>query len=115
MRAALTVGHRVYTPGATDAHGNAADAWAPAVDLKVFGVAPRSSDEPNAGRDEVVTGLSVLAPAGTVVGPLDLLVLGDDLPAWSGEWKVVGDLADWTRGPFGFKPGVVIHLTRAEG
>lgn len=115
MIAGLTVGHRVYGPGEPDTHGNATAAWAEPVALLVFSVAPRGSSEPTAARDEVVSGLTLLAPADTIVGPLDLIVIDDTIPAYAGEWKVDGDLGDWTRGPFGYRPGVAINLTRAEG
>jgi hypothetical protein len=109
METRFTVGHKVYQEGATDAHGNPVDGWAASVPLAVFAIYPRFSEEPAPDRPLVVVGKAVLAPTGTTVGPKDLLVIDGE------DWKVEGEPADWTTGPFGFTPGVEIVLTRAEG
>lgn len=109
MTPAITVGLRVYTPSAKDKYGDAVESWSAPIDLAVYSVAPRSSDEPEEGRNAVVSGVSLHAPPGTPVGPLDRVVI-DGV-----EYEVEGEIADWTRGPFGFASGVVIDLKRTEG
>lgn len=109
MKAVYTVGHKVYTPGAKDAHGNPVEAWADPVDLDVYAIAPATSQEPGADRLAVTTGLSLLVPLGAVVGPHDRFLI-DGV-----EWKVEGDVADWSRNPFGYDAGLSVSLTREEG
>lgn len=110
MRAVYTVGLRRHSSDATDSHGNAIDAWADPIGYPVYAIAPTTSNEPDPSRTAVVTGYTLLAPPdGEPVTPLDRFVL-DGV-----EWEVVGEIADWTRGPFGFRPGVSINLTRAAG
>lgn len=109
MTPVYTVGVRAYVEGATDAHGNPIDSWAAPVDIDVYAVAPRTSSEPDPARSEVVVGLQVMAPPGTTVDHRSRVVV-DGV-----EYEVEGDVADWTRGPFGFAPGVLINLKRTGG
>lgn len=109
MRAVYTVGHRRYVSGLKDSHGNVRDGWADPEDFAVYGIAPLASSEPEPGRMEVVSGISLLAPAGASVDSRDRFVV-DGV-----EYDVAGDLADYSRGPFGFAAGLVINLTRTEG
>lgn len=105
---AQTVGHVVYTPGAEDAHGNIEDGWADPVDVSVYGYGPRvDSTEP--GGTQVIVGLQVFAPATLTVDPRDQFVV-DGL-----RYDVDGEVGDWTRGPFGFEPGIEFNLKRVEG
>lgn len=109
MQTKHTVGHKVYREGAYDDRGNPIDDWHDPVDLDVFAIYPRFSEEPEPNRPLVVVGKAILAPPGTSVGPKDLIVIDGE------DWKVEGEPADWTNGPFGFVPGVEIVLSRAEG
>lgn len=112
MKARLVLGLKVYSSVEADAHGNASDSWAAPVDWTVFGIAPRTAvpPEPSADRSEVISGHAVYAPkTGTLPGPLDLVVIDGE------DWRVEGELGDYTRGPFGYAPGVVVNLTRVEG
>lgn len=95
--------------GGEDAHGNAVEGYAAPVQVEVYAIAPSTSAEPESGRNLVVTGYTLLAPPGTVIGPHDLVVLDGE------DYKVDGDPGNWNRGPFGYTPGVSISLTRAEG
>ena len=107
----FTLGHRVRSLGALDAHNNAVDAWADPVPILVHGVAPGASQEAvAAGRDVSSVAWTVYAPAGTVVGRRDRIV-------WQGvEYAVQGEPADWSHGPWPFPgAGVVIELTAWEG
>lgn len=100
-----------FAPGATDAHGNAIDAWATAVAVAVHGWAPASADkEPfEAGRNPVVRDLDLYAPTGTVSAPRDRWTVDGTL------YESVGHEEDFTHGPFGWVAGVRINLLRVEG
>lgn len=109
LRTMHLVGVRRHNTGAEDAHGNPIEGHGEPEDLLVYAIAPSTSDEPQAGRNLVVTGYTLLAPPGTDIDPLDLIVIDGE------DYKVVGDYGDWTRGPFGYRPGVSISVQRAEG
>jgi hypothetical protein len=114
MRAKYTIGHKVYEPGAVDDMGNEVDAWADSVDLKVYSIAPSASladVEPEPGRQAVMTLMSVLVPAGALLGPHDRYVIDGD------EWEQEGEDGDYTRGPFRGprSAGIVLNLKRVEG
>ena len=109
VRAVYTVGHRAYVAGLKDAHGNVREGWADPVPFEVYAIAPLASQEPGDDRTAVTTGISLLAPQGAVVDPHDRFVV-DGV-----EYDVEGDVADYTRGPFGFAAGLVVNLTRTEG
>lgn len=106
-----TVGHRAFTPGVADGRGNVEGGWADPVDLRVHSVAPGATDEPGtAARDLSLIAWTIHAPAGTDVGPRDLIVVGGR------EYRVNGEMRDWTKGPWSMPiAGVVIELLRAEG
>lgn len=108
-RKTYLVGVRRYETGGEDAHGNPVEGYSAPVYIEVYGIAPSTSSEPEAGRNLVVTGYTLLAPPGTVIGPLDRVVIDGK------EYKVEGEPGDWNRGPFAYEPGVSIALTRAEG
>ena len=105
-----TVGVRVFQEGATDAHGNPVDGWAAAVDVAVHALSPGSDEPPSPNRDLSLIEWTVYAPAGTSVGPRDLVVVGGR------EFTVEGEVRDFTLGPW-HNPvaGVVFELRRAEG
>ena len=118
-----TVGHRVWSQSGRDAHGNPVQSHAAPVALPVHAVGPRLAQEPGEpGRWQTVEGLTVYAPAGTVVGEHDLVVApfvvdetGTVLHAGD-EYEVDGPVADWTRGPWpNPAAGVTFNLTRVEG
>jgi hypothetical protein len=111
---AQTIGHKVHQAGAKDAHGNPVDSWAAPVDVQVYGYGPRTDVRGSTGSGEpagtqVLVGLQLLAPKGTVISPQDRIVIDGN------EYEVDGEIGDWNNGPFGFEPGVVINLKRAEG
>lgn len=107
---AYEIGVKRYQEGAEDAHGNSVDSWSAPIKVSVYSVAPTTSDEPfQAGRDSVITGLTVLAPTGTQIGPYDRVI-------WLGEeYSVKGDIGDWNHGPFGWEPGIEFHLEKVSG
>lgn len=106
----FTIGVKRYQTGAKDAHGNTLDTWADPISVGVYSIAPATSDEPyENGRESIVTGLTVLAPAGTEIDARDLVVIDNE------DYTVEGDIANWNQGPFGWSPGVQINLKRVEG
>lgn len=107
MLLAQTIGHMVYQPGETDAHGNPEDAWADPVDLRIYGYGPSTSTEP--GGTQVIVGLVVLGPPDMVIDARDRFVI-DGLT-----YEVDGEVGDWNHGPFGFKPGIAVNVKRVEG
>lgn len=117
------VGRREWQPGSVvDAHGNTEDGWGEPVAVQVHAVSPRLSDEPSeARRHVVIEGLTVYAPAGTVVGEHDRIVwpfaVRDGAPVVVGdEYEVDGPVSDWTKGPWRNPvAGVVWNMTRVEG
>ena len=113
------IGLRVWSQSGSDAHGNAVDTWAAPVVVPIHSVAPRvvGTDEPNRGnRSVVIEGLTVYAPAGTVVDARDRIVWPWPAVAESVEYEVVGEIEDYTKGPWGNPAaGVVIQMQRWEG
>lgn len=114
MTPRYTIGHRVYTPDATDDLGNDVETWEDPVDLKVYSISPSASladrepSEPS--RDAVITSYTVLVPRGTTLDPHDRYVIDGE------EWEQDGELGDYTRGPFSNRVGqLVLNLRRAEG
>lgn len=104
-----TIGHMVWSAGSVDAHGNPADTWAAAVNVLVYGYGPpavRAETEP--GGTQVISHLEVLAPTFTV-DPRDRFVID------SVTYEVAGEPNVWDSGPFGYEPGMVVRLKRAEG
>jgi hypothetical protein len=102
-----TVQHAVWVDGGTDAHGNDIDAWAAPVDVKVMGWSAPTSDERASGR--VVIDLAMYCPPGVTGASRDRWILPDGL------YEQQGPGEDYTHGPFGWAPGVVINLQRVEG
>ena len=110
LKAKYQLGIKRYQEGAEDAHGNPVEGWGSVEYVDVYSIAPTSSTEPSStGREAVITGLSVLAPVGTDIDAKDRAVWRDE------EYTIEGDLADWTIGPFSFKPGVQFNLKKVDG
>ena len=104
---AQMVGHKRYRTVTEDSHGNPVTLYGATVLRPVYGYGPRVlPTEP--GGTQTIEGLDVFAPL-FPVDPRDLFVVEGK------EHAVEGDVSDWTRGPFGFRPGQVIHLRRVEG
>lgn len=108
-RRTYTVGVRRWTSGVEDAHGNPIEGHGAPEPVTVWAIAPTTSNEPEPGRNLVVTGYTLLGPPDLDIGPFDLVVIDGE------DWKVSGEVGDWTRGPFNYAPGVSVNLTRAEG
>lgn len=78
---------------------------------QVYFVAPGSISETDDGtRDLSKVAYSIGAPSGPdVPGVADLVTIDGT------DYKVSGVPANWDRGPFGFAPGVVVEVERADG
>jgi hypothetical protein len=96
-----------HTPELVDDDNNPVDG----TPVKVMCWAPAESVEP--GINQVVYDLDLYCPPGTVVNPDDVVDLPLDRSV--GRFEVVGWPKDFTKGPFGFTPGMVVQLRRAEG
>lgn len=93
----------MHSSAGRDAHGNPRSSWALPVPVPVHAVGPRLQQEPDEPhRWAVVDGLTVYAPAGTVMGAHDRIVwpYDPDNPTVGDLYEVVGKVADWTRGPW---------------
>ncbi len=115
----FTVGVHAYTGTGEDAHGNVIPQWAPAKDQPgtshaVYGWSVPSTTEPKLlGHDErVIVDVELLVPPGFPTSERDLIDLPDG-PA--GQFEVVGVVQDYTKGPFGFRPGAVLNLRKVAG
>ncbi len=101
-----------YSQGAEDGHGNVGEpTYTPPLDEEgtptpVIFIAPGGSTEPNEVRVE--HDLDIGVPPAVTATPNDVV----DLP--EGQFQVVGYLADYTKGPWGFNPGKVVKLKRVE-
>lgn len=110
-RARVRVEVEAFVAGATDAHGNPVEDWADPVEAFVFGVAPRTSDEPVvADRDAAVVTHEVYAPFGFALAHRDR-VRHDGLL-----FEVEGPRLDWENGPYsGRRVGSVFGLRHVSG
>lgn len=110
-----TVGLHVWSGTGEDAHGNEIDVFTPPLDQEgaaqaVYGWSVPSSDSPAvAGHDRVVVDVELLVPPEFPGKPRDVV----DLP--SGRFQVVGEVRDYSTGPFGWVPGGVLNLERVDG
>lgn len=106
-----TVTREPFQPGTTDAHNNPVDAWGAPVTVEVHGWAPPSQDkEPgDDNRSAVERDLDVYAPAGTAGAPRDRWTV-DGV-----QYRQVGHVEDYTKGPWQWAAGARINLVRVEG
>ena len=120
-----TVGWHHSEPGTEDAEGNTGETtYTPDLGedsdnpldgigepVQVMGWAPATSTEPQIGRVEY--DIDLYCTPGTACRPNDVVDLPLDRSV--GRFEVVGYPLDWTKGPFGFTPGMVVQLRRVEG
>lgn len=72
--------------------------------------APRlSTDIGDRARDGTVVGLTLFAPYGSDIVRTDLIKVGDD------EFRIDGDLGDWSSPLTDWRPGLTANLVRAVG
>jgi hypothetical protein len=92
----------------SDRYGDTTDAVSHVIEG--CGIAPHSSTESTDRRDTVVTGLTLLAPAGADLVATDVVELPD-----GALWSVSGDPRA-PQSPFtGWQPGIRAALTRVTG
>lgn len=105
-----TVGVSLRQPGEKDRHGNVTYTYADPVDVEVYAISPSFSTEPATGRMEVTSGLMIYAPVDALhPGPHDRLVIDDVV------WELDGEVADFSRGPYGDSFGVTYTVKKVEG
>lgn len=107
--ARVVVGRKVYAGQVRNSRGNLIDTWADPVDVKVYAVYKSAGSEPGSN-DRVITDLTMLTPPGFECAPHDRFIVAGR------EYNVAdGELADWTTGPYDYKPGGEIGLERVDG
>lgn len=99
-----------FSAGTADAHGNSTDTYAADVAIPGCAFDPGgTADLADTSRRGVETKPTLYAPAGTVVGSQDRIIVRGLT------YEVAGDAADW-RSPFtNWHAGVVIPLRRVSG
>lgn len=106
-----TVEQLPWTNSGTDPHGNPVEGYGDPVPVKVHGWSvPQSSETDSAVADRVIVDVKLYCPPGTEVSHRDRF----RLPT-GGTYDVVGELEDYTHGPFEFRAGVVVNLRRTDG
>jgi hypothetical protein len=98
-----------YETGAEDEYGNDVEAWSAPDTQPVHGWGPAGSVEQGGWQRQVVADLQLYAPAGFRVGPHDRVVVDGRT------FEVEGDVEDYTKGPFGFRPGLRVNLRKVSG
>ena len=99
-------------PGPTtfDAYGDPIASTRVGGDIAGCAVAPRYSTEPTVrGRQGVIVGLSIYAPAGSDILSTDSLRVRGDI------YVVEGDPAEWVSPYTGWAPGMEVAVKRAVG
>ncbi|MFZ4894639.1 hypothetical protein ACL9RL_09330 [Plantibacter sp. Mn2098] len=113
MRGVTLYVHReAFIPGATDAHGNAAESWAAPVRVGIYAYNPGTTEEPVLpGHDRVITAPSIYFPSTVSMSPRDrITVEGDPQP-----WEVDGETLQY-RNPFDASMnGNTVNLKRVSG
>lgn len=111
MRFALprTAGHRVYSEGSDDAHGNPVQSWAAPVDVAALWWSPSSTEPLLAGHDRVSVDVVLVVDSALSVSPHDRFVLD------SKEYEVLGEPEDYDHGPYSVPGRKPVHLGRLDG
>lgn len=103
---------RVRPGTTTDRYGATVDDWTDTSNLAITGcaVAPRDAEEDRGnGRQAVIIGFNVYAPAGADVLPTDRLIVRGDT------YSVDGEPGVWTNPFTDITEGVEIRTRRVEG
>lgn len=97
-------------PPAADQYGDPLPITRVGGDIPGCAVAPRYSTEPTArGRQGVIVGMSIYAPAGSDILSTDLLRVRGDV------YVVEGEPAEWVSPFTGWAPGMEVAVKRAVG
>jgi len=98
------------SPGGFDQYGDPVSGTTTSTNITGCAVAPRYSSEPvERGRNGVIVGLSVYAPAGSDI------VYTDTITVDSVDYRIEGQPASWTNPFTGWAPGVEVALVRSAG
>lgn len=98
------------SPGGTDVYGDPITSTVLRTDVAGCAVAPRySSESSERGRQGMIVGLSVYAPAGTDV------LFTDRVEIDGVAYVIEGEPAAWSNPFTGWSPGVEIAVRRATG
>lgn len=98
------------SPGGFDAYGDPATSTTARVVIESCAIAPRYSNEPTErGRQGVIVGLSVYAPAGSDITSTDRLEI-DGVA-----YVIDGEPAEWINPFTGSRPGLEVAARRATG
>lgn len=104
-----TVQHEAFQAGATDAHGNPVESWAPAVAVGIYAFDPGSTAEPREpGHDRVIVEPTLYMPSPVVLGARDRVTARGLL------YEVEGGTREWRHPSLG-PSGNVATLRRVEG
>ena len=103
---------RLRAGTATDRYTNEIKDWTDPEELEIdnVAVAPRqSSEDTAAGREGVIIGLTLYAPAGSDIEAVDRVVVRGET------YEVDGEIAEWTNPYSSVARGVEINVKRVEG
>lgn len=103
------VGHEVFVPGSTDAHGNPTESWAPAVEVGIYAFDPGSTSEPREGAHRVIVEPTIYFPSSVSLGHRDRVNVRGDLH------EVEGKTREWIHPTDPTRRANVATLRRVEG
>ncbi len=108
--AGRTVLHCAYAPTRRDSHGVPIDAWAPPEPLTVYAWAPTATTQPVDGnRRPITTEVDLLVPLPIPNGPRSHWILDGQT------FEQIGEVEDFTTGPWSGSPGGRIRLKKVTG
>jgi hypothetical protein len=97
-------------PAGTDAYGDPIAEAPGELDIAGCALAPRSSsDVTDQGRQGVIAGMTLFAPAGADIEATDQIV------ARGATWTIEGEVGDWRNPHTGAQPGLEVALKRVAG
>lgn len=126
MRTRFTIGRALYTAGGLDEDNySTAPGWSDTIEpIEVYGWQPLASDMPIGSEftHRVITSKLLLVPDVSPWHPSDKVWLsgtvtaGVFIPANPADvFYVSEDVRDFNTGPFGFKPGGAVVISRTQG
>lgn len=109
---------RAYREGPEkDSRGSLIKTWDQPVPQAVIAIGPKERfTEPFApGYDRVIVRRQVFVPPEFKAGPEDKVIIPAHLNEPELEYMVLGYPEDYSYGPWGFEPGLVVRVMRTEG
>ncbi|ATL70779.1 hypothetical protein CRH09_35955 [Nocardia terpenica] len=100
-----------------DPRGSLVKKWDDPVTQPVIAIGPkeRVTDPSVPGYDRVIVRRQIYVPPEFTAGPEDKLVIPAHRNEPEREYTVQGYPEDYTEGPWDFRPGLVVRVTRTEG